>query len=365
MAGAAMIDAYDAHDGHKLTKGHAGVVAFPSLLAVEDELAPSIDGAEFLTRFVVGVEVALRAGIALHRTACDYHTSGAWNGLGAAALAARATGLTAGQTRHALGSAEYYGPRSQMMRCIDFPTMLKDGATYGAHAGVTSALIAAHGFTGAPALTVESADAADLWRDLGGKWRSLEQYLKPWPVCRWAQPAVEAVQRLLKQAPGRVVSGIRVRTFAAAARLDIRAPTTSEEAQYALPFPVAAMAVTGKVDLDTITLGLNDPATIAMARAIHVEVDDAIEQAFPARRIADVRLIFSDGGTLDSGPTEARGDPETALDDAAVAAKFDAVASRSLDGTRVADIKARVSALGPGASVRPLLDRLLAAIERR
>jgi hypothetical protein len=36
-------------------------------------------------------------------------------------------GLDRRVTREALGIAEYHGPRSQMMRCIDHPTMVKDG----------------------------------------------------------------------------------------------------------------------------------------------------------------------------------------------------------------------------------------------
>src|SRR3546814_7559887 len=68
MAGAGSIDAIDAHDGHRLTKGHAGVTIVPALLAFCDEMAPC-DGAEFLTRLVLGYEIATRAGIALHRTA--------------------------------------------------------------------------------------------------------------------------------------------------------------------------------------------------------------------------------------------------------------------------------------------------------
>ncbi|HMA15454.1 MAG TPA: MmgE/PrpD family protein, partial [Kiloniellaceae bacterium] len=78
MAGAGSIDAVDAHDGHRLTKGHAGVTVIPALLAFCDEAA-ACDGAEFLTRLVLGYEIATRAGIALHATAADYHTSGAWN----------------------------------------------------------------------------------------------------------------------------------------------------------------------------------------------------------------------------------------------------------------------------------------------
>ena len=74
--------------------------------------------------------------------------------------------------------------------------MLKDGSGWGAHVGVTAALLARDGFTGAPALTVEG-DAADAcWHDLGTRWRIREQYFKPYPVCRWAQPAIEAALSL-------------------------------------------------------------------------------------------------------------------------------------------------------------------------
>ena len=74
--------------------------------------------------------------------------------------------------------------------------MVKDGSGWGAHVGVTAALLARDGFTGAPALTVERDDASCLWRDLGMRWRIREQYFKAYPVCRWAQPAVEAALAL-------------------------------------------------------------------------------------------------------------------------------------------------------------------------
>ena len=118
LANGMTIDALDIHDGYKLTKGHAGVALVPAALATlrlsRDE---RVSGRELLTILVMGYEVALRAGVALHANACDYHTSGAWNALGCAAITARRLGLRTDQTRHALGIAEYHGPRSQMMRC--------------------------------------------------------------------------------------------------------------------------------------------------------------------------------------------------------------------------------------------------------
>ena len=89
LAGGMTIDSFDAHDGHVLTKGHAGCAILPSLLAVAEPHAAEMSGRAFLTSLAVGYEVAIRAGIAQHATAPDYHTSGSWNALGAAAVAAR------------------------------------------------------------------------------------------------------------------------------------------------------------------------------------------------------------------------------------------------------------------------------------
>jgi 2-methylcitrate dehydratase PrpD len=115
---------------------------------------------------VMAYEVAARAAVALHTSVTDYHTSGAWNGLGVAALGCRLKGHTAETLRHALGIAEYHGPRSQMMREIANPTMLHDGSGMGALTGMMAVLLAEDGFTGAPAITVE--DEAAIWADLGG-----------------------------------------------------------------------------------------------------------------------------------------------------------------------------------------------------
>ncbi|MFD2856784.1 MmgE/PrpD family protein [Seohaeicola zhoushanensis] len=117
FAAATQLDNLDGHDGYNPTKGHIGVVTVPTLAALA-EARPELTGPEALAALVVGYEVAGRAGIALHATVSDYHTSGAWNALGVAAMAARLRGQSRAQLREALGIAEYHGPRSQMMREI-------------------------------------------------------------------------------------------------------------------------------------------------------------------------------------------------------------------------------------------------------
>ncbi len=367
FAGASTIDAFDAHDGHPLTKGHAGVAVLPVLLAVADAGGGG-DGRDLLAALVLGYEVAIRAGIALHASVPDYHTSGAWNALGCAAVAARLLGLSADATRHALGIAEYHGPRSQMMRCIDHPTMVKDGSGWGAFAGVTAAYLAADGFTGAPAITIE-AGGAELWSDLGRRWRILELYFKPQPVCRWAQSAIEAALALSAPAPtggARLdperIRSVAVETFDAAARLGTRPPATTEEAQYGLGFPLAAALVRGHLGPGDIAgEGLSDKRVLRLLERITVAERPEFTRRFPAERIAAVRLTLDDGRVLESAPTAARGDADAPLGDDELRAKFELLAG-ALPRSRRAAIAAAVEALDRGAPLATdLLPLLLSA----
>ena len=363
LAGGMTIDALDGHDGHKLTKGHVGCGTLPALLALMQAEARADDG-ELLAGLVLGYEIGTRAGIALHRTACDYHTSGAWVAVAGAALGARVLGLDGAKTREAVGIAEYHGPRSQMMRCIDHPTMVKDGSGWGAMAGVSAAYLAAAGFTGAPAVTVEGADVADLWADLGSNWRIAEQYFKPWPVCRWAQPSLQAVLDLRARHGVRAeqVERIEVVTFHQSRRLAARHPVSTEEAQYSTAYPAAVALVRGHVGpADLAEERLADPQVRRLAAGMIVTEQADYNAAFPARRLAQVRLVMKDGRVLDSGPTEAAGDPEAPVPAAVLQAKFRAYAEPVLGAARAADLEKAVERLGDGSGAGRLLGLLGAA----
>lgn len=350
LHGAWLIDAFDAHDGQALTKGHAGVALLPGLLSLPQ--AQEISGREWLGLLAMGYEVATRAGMALHATSPDYHTSGAWNALGVAAMAGHLLRLDVPRFHHALGIAEFYGPRSQMMRCIDSPTMLKDGSGWGALAGISAALLAEDGFTGAPALTVSAPEVAHLWADLGERWYLHEQYFKPYPVCRWAQPAVEAV-RSLRDAAGdpSQIRRIEIITFHEAKRLHTVHPCTTEEAQYSLPWAVAGALLPGGINVETVTTALSDATLTALAARVEIRESDTFNRRFPRERWAIARLHLADGRLLESEPREALGDPHSPLSDEALHAKFLTLAEPVLgDGARrLAEVVSRLERLPASA----------------
>lgn len=344
LANATTIDSLDIHDNFNPAKGHAGVAVIPAALAtLEPNPKVTIFGQELLATMVVGYEIALRAGLALHATAADYHTSGAWNALGCAAVTARRLLLNEEETRHALGIAEYHGPRSQMMRCIDHPTMLKDGSGWGAMAGVSAAILAQSGFTGAPALTIESSDVETIWEDLGSRWYICEQDFKRYAVCHWAQPAIAGTLALMSmhRLSARQIDRIRVFTFHEATRLNCSRPRNTEEAQYSLPFPVAAAVIRDNLGPEELNgMALNDFRILSLADRIDLVEDDTCNAQFPNIQCARVQIETKDGTVFESDEVQAPWDVtnEPATDDE-IREKFRLLASKNLSESRIADLE--------------------------
>lgn len=323
LANAFAVSALDLDDGDRLTKGHPGAVIFPAALAAAQEAGRS--GAEFLTAVVAGYEVAMRAGRILHPLYRVYHGTGAWGPIGAAAAAARLLGCDAGGIWHAMGIAEFHAPMTPEMRSVDHPSMLKDGIGWGAAAGMAAARLAALGFTGIPSL-FDAGDPADaLTKSLGQDYLIERLYVKPYPCCRWAQPAITGALHALRElhvaAPE--VARVRVHTFEAATHLRVTAPATTEQAQFSLPWAVACALAYGTVSPEhVLESGLKNPLCRELAARVEMVVDTDLERSFPARALARVEVESVDGRRVTSPVVGAPGDPDTVLSDEALEEKF-------------------------------------------
>ncbi|GAA6193184.1 MmgE/PrpD family protein [Phaeobacter sp. NW0010-22] len=365
-AAATQTDNLDGHDGYNPTKGHIGVVVVPTLAALA-EVSDDISGPEALTAVTIGYEIAGRAGLALHDTVSDYHTSGAWNALGVVAMAARLRGMTHDQMRQALGIAEYHGPRSQMMREIANPTMLHDGSGWGAMVGVSSVVLAERGFTGAPAITIEADEAKNHWQDLGTFWQMEHQYVKPYPICRWAHAAIDGARAIMKEhgLSHGDIKHVQVNSFHEAACLFQDLPDNTSKAQYSLPFAVAIQIVHGRIGVEHISgAGLKDPTVADVMTRISVTEAEHHSKRFPVGRCADVQITTTDGRVLDSGDTHARGGPEAPMSRDEVIEKFMEFATPSLGVTRAAAIRdATLGLVRPDSQLSDLTQHLFDAPE--
>lgn len=374
-ANATAIESLDGHDGHSLTKGHAGVALLPALLAVSERPGVHLDDDELLLALVKGYELAIRFGIALHATVPDYHSSGSWNAVAGALVCSALLGGSDDELLHAAGIAEYFGPRGPMMRCIAAPSMVKDSSGWGSRVAVEAALLAAGGFTGRPAELLDTgvnpfrrsgrevADAA--LSDLGERWRILELYFKPHPVCRWAQPAVEAALALRRehQLSPEQVESIRVGSFSEAVALTTREPRDTEEAQYSLPYAVAAALRFGQLGgAELRGAALADAEVLRLSRGVSLVEVDAYNRRFPKERLADLSVRLRDGRLLEIEGATSRGEATSPLSEEELVEKFRLLCEPVL-GEGAGLIEERILSLGTGAESRlePLRELLLRA----
>jgi 2-methylcitrate dehydratase PrpD len=357
-AGATAIESLDGHDGHSLTKGHAGVALLPAILAVSERRPAGLGDAELLVSLVKGYELAIRCGLALHATAPDYHSSGAWNSVAVAIVASQLLGGSGEEVLHAAGIAEYFGPRGPMMRCIAAPSMVKDSSAWGCRVGVEAALLAQHGFTGRPAELLagpvgttrgsaeQHAYVEEVFADLGRRWRIGELYFKPYPVCRWAQPAVEAA--LILAARHRLsaqdVKRVEIASFLQAVALDTKEPRDTEQAQYSLPYAVAAALRFGRLGASEIDgQCLTDTEVRRLSRGTELHEVPRYTKRFPAERLADVTVVTHDGRRLALREATCRGDPSDPMSDEQIVAKFHALAAPVITSANASQLEHAVA----------------------
>ena len=318
---ATMANALDLDDGHRLTKGHPGAVVFPAVLAVAEDL--NVNGKDFLNSLLVGYEIAIRAGISAHDERQDYHCTGSWGAIGAAAGVSRLMKLTNNKVEHALGIAEFYGTYSPMMRCIEYPTMVKDSINWGCMTGTSSAYLAKEGYTGIPSSLSEHT-STKLIDQLGKHNRINEMYYKPYACCRWAQPAIECMKSIHDQLPldTSEIETITIHTFREASLLSKSYPKNTEEAQYNLFFPLAAYLIYGEVGPKQVLHQLDDQIIKGIMDKMTVQTLPEFDEAFPQKAYSRVDITRTNGETLLSPVMQARGDYDYPLREDEMTKKF-------------------------------------------
>lgn len=301
----------DLDDDAIYTRGHPGAQLFPAALAVAEKTGAG--GKELLEALVVGYEISIRAGRCWHDMHEIYQSCGSWGSVGCAAVAAHLLKLDPDEVEHALGIAEYHAPNAPMMRDIYSPTMVKHAIGWGAMNGVTSALLAQSGYTGMPGLL--GMDKYQDWvSDLGEIYLMSDWvFYKDWASCAWGHAAGVAALKLLDQFrinPAEIES-VRVKTFEEAAQLCHDYPTTTEEAQFSIKWPLACLILDRELGPDQVLeKRFSDPNVLALFDKIEMVVDPEISRLYEEMKEMDLRMhsavviTLKDGRTFDSGVVE-------------------------------------------------------------
>ncbi|KKC31351.1 hypothetical protein WH91_19950, partial [Devosia psychrophila] len=129
-------------------------------------------------------------------------------------------------------------------------------------------------------------------------------YFKRYACCRYIHPALDAYRSLMENVTLETdsISRIEVATFAWALRLANKlTPDNLVEAQYSLPFCLAALVLRGPAALSPITQDLlRDDRIPELAARIDIEVCPTIDRRFPRDTLAKVRVILKAGDALET-----------------------------------------------------------------
>jgi 2-methylcitrate dehydratase PrpD len=312
---------------------HPGVVTVPAALALAQSRGAS--GAALLRAVIAGYEVGTRIGAAVVPAHYEFwHTTGTVGCFGAAAAASAVLRLDATRTAHALANAGTLAAGLQQAfraDCMSKPMH----AGHAAEIGVTTALAAEQGLTGALDLLegergfgVAMSRGVD-WEaalaTLGTRFNIVSTSQKNHAACGHAHAAIDAVLALREKhglTPERVAR-ITAKTYRAALEVaGNRDPRTVFESKFSLPYCLAAALAVGSVRVDAFAEArLRDPAIRRLVTRVSLEVEPKLDAAFPKRRAAIVEIETVDGERLLHYAPTRKGDPDSPLSDAELRAK--------------------------------------------
>ena len=313
--GAAFANGYaangiDIDDCALYTKGHPGAQIFPTALALAEKLG--LGGSQMMTALVVGYEVAHRTARAWHDHHAIYQACGSWGSVACAAVACHLLRLPPEQIKHALGIAEYHAPNLPMMRDIDHPAMVKHGIGWGAMNGIISAQLAQRGFTGVPSI-LGFEEYRNWVADIGQHYIMVDGVIfKEYACCAWTHPVLDAVRSLLRQHDFGVseIAHIHVEGFHETVRLGTKLPSTTEEAQFNLAWPLAVFILDGEIGPDQILEHrFDDERVRALVGKIELVESDELNELHRRAVVGDpggkyaaiVTITLKDGRQFASG----------------------------------------------------------------
>jgi 2-methylcitrate dehydratase PrpD len=326
---AALLNATAAHaldfdDTQANVRGHPSATIVPAALAVAE--ATGASGAELITSYVVGIEVAARIGKGFGPAHArqGFHSTGTLGVFGAAAASARLLGLDAAQVTQALGIAA----SSAAGLRLNFGFMAKPlHAGNSARAGLLAAQLAQGGFTAAPDVldhvteifSPGDGDPRALLDD--GDWQIVTPGIavKKYPCCNRGHRALDAILTLVDRLDLAPADVERIDVVMPAGEVDSDGrvgpmiyprPSTGLQAKFSMQYVVAAAVLDRRLGVGAFTDAAVGRADVAELLTRVVPVADAARPATdPDLNFVQVRVVRRDGREDCESVRFSRGDP--------------------------------------------------------
>ena len=344
----------DFDDTHPKTIIHPAAPVMPAILALAEYRPTS--GSDFITAFVVGVEVECRIGNMAYPKHYDagWHITGTAGVFGAAAAAGKLLGLSEQQIAWALGLAAAQPVGLQEM----FGTMTKSfHPGRAAQNGLTSALLAARNFTSSSQsleakygwgnVLSASRDYAQLTDKLGETYEISVNTYKPFPCGVVMHPTIDGCIQLRREhtLANDAIDRVELRVHPLVLQLTSKkAPESGLESKFSIYHAASVALIEGAAGITEFSdRAARDPAVVALRDRVTAIVDPAIKEDQ-----VRVTVWMKDGRRVETFVEHAVGSVEHPMSDAELEAKFSRLADGVLPPDRIrrlADLCWNVEAL--------------------
>lgn len=352
---------------------HGSAVIVPAALAVAQCVGAS--GSALIDAIIAGSEAEYALGAAATMSIYEkgWWTTAVLGPVGAAAAAARLYGLDVGASASALGIALAGAGGAKAAFGTDAKPLLAGRAS---EAGIVAALMAGQGASGPSdaaehprgfaALFNGGVFEADMFGTLGANWQLLDPGIdvKRIPVCLSSHAAVDAVDDLVRRhgvRPEEIVRIVCDVPPVVIANLIYDQPASRQQAQFSMPFAIAASLAFGDLKLCHLDDAVvRDPALVRLMETVEMQTGPRWHAA--ARRSAPegalVSLHLKDGRLLEGFRAFPRGGAADPLPPDAIAAKFLDCAGIVLSPSAAEALLDRLGRIETLTSVRGLFDAL-------
>ena len=336
LANATFGHAVDYDDTFESIVIHPTSPVFAAALATAEEVDAT--GAEVLTDYLVGVDVAYRIGHSTYPSHYDngWHSTGTMGTFGATAAAASTIGLDKDEIEYALGISASMS--SSLKK--NFGTMTKPlHSGHAAQMGVRSAKLAANGFTSdssvfegdinyGDVMTVgDTYEPVELTKELGETWAVMDIGYKPYPSGVITHAAMDAFREIIVDNDLKPEDIKRVAVSlddAASEMLHHENPQNELEAKFSIEFCLAAVLRERDPSIHEFT---DEYVTAPETRAQITKVERDFKQNLFGGNFANyaarVSVETTDGDSFTNEMKYAPGHPTNPISEKRLRAKFD------------------------------------------
>lgn len=372
LANGTAIHGYEIDDVHVSSSYHPASVSVPAALAILGARGGS--GRDLLLALVAGYEIGIRTGICAGTThsTSGFHVTGTVGPVGAGATAAKALGLDAERSTHAIaiGATQASGLYSARIGAM----AKRFHAGRASQSGVIAALLAEKGFTGsleaieAPfggwMSTLHGQSASEtMLEGLGHHWETARVGFKVYAACASAHTTVDAVEAMADQ--GLTAENLDQLTIWLTKKGHTNVgwryvPGEVVSAQMNASFTAAIKLLDGDAFVrQYLPERLADPRVLAIIDRIEMRHDPELDKAGAAKRHAiRAEAKLRDGRRIEVAVQDRLGSAERPVPPERIRQKFRTLVEGRLSPA-VAD---EVEALIAGLDREEHLDRLLSLL---